>query len=126
MKILRRNYKLQVNDFFFFFSFLPPLILVTHTSLELQRNILQTLSEEYSLLTKEHKQQSLNSETERQYKLFGDNIHKLQYSLYSISDLFNSITEPYKLWEYSLIIIYLCKYDDMNLIQKLWKSIIFR
>lgn len=70
--------------------------------------------------------QSSNSETERQYKLLSDNIHKLQYSLFSISDLFNSITEPYKLWEFSLIIIYLCKYDDVNLIQKLWKSIIFR
>lgn len=96
---------------------------------ELQRNVFLVLSEEFneiSSFTRAQATQSSSSETERQYKLLADNIQKLQFSLFAISDLFNSITEPYKLWEFSLIIIYLCKYDDLNLIQKLWKSIIYR
>jgi hypothetical protein len=98
----------------------------------LQRNIFLQLNEEYQEVIRATSVptatgfSSSSSESERQFKLLLDNLHKLQNSLYSISDLFNTITEPYKLWEYSLIIIYLCKYDDLNMIHKLWKSIIFR
>ena len=65
-------------------------------------------------------------ESERQFRLLQENVNHLQNRLFTVSDLYNQISEPYKLWEFSLIIIYLCKHDDLALVNRLWKSIIYR
>jgi hypothetical protein len=55
-----------------------------------------------------------------------DLISQLSTSLVSVSELYNKATEPYKLWELSLMILHTCKHDDAELINKLWLSIIYR
>ncbi len=51
---------------------------------------------------------------------------RISSQLVDVSYLYNSVTEPYKLWEYSLLVLFICKHDDSALVSRLWRSIIFR
>ena len=44
----------------------------------------------------------------------------------TVSQLFQDVCQPLCLWDLSLEIMYLCRFNDQNLVNKLWKSILYR
>lgn len=53
-------------------------------------------------------------------------VQSLKFRLKSMSELFLQATEPYKLWDISLQLLFAAKSDDSALIARLWKSVIYR
>lgn len=53
-------------------------------------------------------------------------VHSLRFELKTISELFCLATDPYKLFDLSLRIIHVARNSDTQLINKLWKSLLYR
>ena len=67
-----------------------------------------------------------DAEAVRQKSLLESIVTRMEQHLIDISELYNKITEPYKLWEASLMILAISQHDDAALVTKLWRSIIYR
>ena len=46
--------------------------------------------------------------------------------LLPITELFHEICLPYKLWDLCLLILHVSKHEDSELVNKLWRSLIYR
>lgn len=53
-------------------------------------------------------------------------VRKSKYNLLSISELFQEISVPYKLWDMCLMLLHVSKHQDVVLINRLWRSFIYR
>lgn len=53
-------------------------------------------------------------------------IHQLHMQLMTISDIFNQVTQPFHLWDLSLLMLQTSKHEDNEMIQRLWRSIVYR
>jgi hypothetical protein len=53
-------------------------------------------------------------------------IHRVHTQLMTISDIFNLVTQPFKLWDFSLLLLQISKHEDLELMNRLWRSIIYR
>ena len=53
-------------------------------------------------------------------------VKSLRYRLKSISELYLEVTEPYKLWDLSLQLLFAAKSEDYSLVVRLWRSLIYR
>jgi hypothetical protein len=91
----------------------------------LQKSIKNVLTDEYDSISKIDDSQ-LTSKAKQQKEMLRDVVHQLTNRLLDVSTLYNSIAQPYLLWESSLLILHICKFDDIKLVNKLWKSIIYR
>jgi len=49
---------------------------------------------------------------------------RIKNSLLTVSDLYNDFAVPYSLYDICLLIMYSCAYEDQEIIETLWKSII--
>jgi hypothetical protein len=52
-------------------------------------------------------------------------LHKLEYQLLNITNLYE-ICLRYRMWDYNVLILQLSKQSEMEIILKLWKSVIYR
>jgi hypothetical protein len=87
-----------------------------------QMNVFNTLDAEYSAV----KDLAASAEGRRKLDLLKLKIDELGSSLVSSSsDLYNT-THSYHLWNYSLMLLHICKHEDALLVENLWKSIIYR
>jgi nuclear pore complex protein Nup155 len=57
------------------------------------------------------------------YELSTDEVDKLSHSLLSVNDLFNKYAMPCDMYENCLLLLHVCRHDDVGHIQKFWKSI---
>lgn len=92
---------------------------------ELQRLVLTVLSSKLKLIGSA-KDVHLSPDEIASLKSLEDVVLRLSDRLWSVSELYNQVTEPYELWDISLTILHTCKHDDPPLIRKLWTSIIYR
>ena len=53
-------------------------------------------------------------------------VWSLNFELKAISELYHMATDPYKLWELSLRIMKVASHRETPLINKLWRSIIYK
>lgn len=84
--------------------------------------IFNTLDTEYSAV----KDLAASAEGKRKIELLKSKIDELGSTLCSSSsDLYN-ITHSYHLWNYSLMLLHICKHEDSLLVENLWKSIVYR
>lgn len=91
---------------------------------ELQKSVLYQLSSE--LDTIKVVTSGADAEAIRQKALLESTVQRMSRHLIDISELYNKITEPYKLWDASLMILAVSQHDDPALIAKLWRSVIYR
>jgi hypothetical protein len=91
---------------------------------EFQRNILSVLSSDLEGITSIGG--DLDAAQRRSVDALASLVRSLRYRLKSIGDLYLEATEPYKLWENSLQLLFAAKSDDYSLIVRLWKSVIYR
>ena len=81
--------------------------------------------------------QDLESQRQRDPQLFnenqlrsldalGDIVEQLQWKLFSISDLFNEVALPRKLWEIGLLLLHATRTENAPLAVQLLRSIIYR
>ena len=92
---------------------------------ELQRLVLTALSSKLELIVA-IPVSDLSQEELSGRQLLEDIVHRLSDRLWPVSELYNQVTDPYELWDLSLIILHSCKHDDPELIRKLWMSIIYK
>ncbi|CAM9200412.1 unnamed protein product, partial [Ectocarpus fasciculatus] len=92
---------------------------------ELQKLVLTALSSKLSLI-RNIADTLLSQEEMASMKSLEDIVSRLGDRLWSVSELYNHVTEPYELWDLSLIILHSCKHDDPQLIRSLWISVIYR
>jgi nuclear pore complex protein Nup155 len=57
------------------------------------------------------------------YELTHDEVDKLSHSLLSVNELFNKYAMPCDMYENCLLLLHVCRHDDVVHIQKFWKSI---
>lgn len=87
-----------------------------------QMSVFNTLDAEYSAV----KDLAASAEGTRKLELMKGKVDELGSSLInSSSDLYN-VTHSYHLWNYSLMLLHICKHEDSLLVENLWKSIIYR
>eukprot|EP01038_Epipyxis_sp_PR26KG_P007824 gene7824-10628_t len=69
---------------------------------------------------------TLNELQQRNFKQMQETVHKLKYTLLSITILYNDVSVPYKLWEVCLMLLHASKTSNPDMVKRLWKSIIYR
>jgi hypothetical protein len=87
-----------------------------------QMNVFNALDSEYSAV----KGLTTSAEGKRKLDLMKHKIDELGSSLVSSSSELYNITHSYHLWNYSLMLLHICKHEDNHLVENLWKSIIYR
>ena len=90
----------------------------------MQKSILVQLSNELDAIRLATS--GADAEAIRQKSLLESTVQRMGQHLIDISELYNKITEPYKLWEASLMILAISQHDDPALLAKLWRSVIYR
>jgi nuclear pore complex protein Nup155 len=58
------------------------------------------------------------------YEVPEDDLHALKHKLLSVNDLFNKYAMPFDMYENCLLLLHICRHDDVNYIQKFWKSLV--
>jgi nuclear pore complex protein Nup155 len=58
-----------------------------------------------------------------EYELPEDDMHQLKHQLLTVNDLFNRYAMPCDMYENCLLLLYICRHEDVAHIQKFWKSI---
>jgi len=53
-------------------------------------------------------------------------VRRVQYKLLTITELFHDICLPYKKWDICILLLYSSKNQNVDLIKKFWKSLIYR
>ena len=53
-------------------------------------------------------------------------VTKANMKLLSITELFREVCLPYKLWDVCLLLLHVSKHDEVELIARLWRSLIYR
>ena len=87
-----------------------------------QMNIFNTLDAEYSVV----KDLAASAEAKRKLDFMKMKIDELGSTLVTSSSELYNITHSYHLWNYSLMLLHICKHEDTLLVENLWKSIIYR
>ena len=64
--------------------------------------------------------------TKENLEIMESNVYRLKYKLLTISELYHDICVPYKLWDISLLLLHASKSGDLDLVAKLWRSLIYR
>lgn len=108
----------------FFFNFFKSLL-----STEYQERIGKSLLQDYERYGTVDEAASLrdryDEKTLRELDIMKEFIHQLQFQLVNLTTLYE-IAFRYRMWEFNLLILQLSKQTDVELIQKLWKSYIYR
>lgn len=103
-------------------------IILNYVAVELQAMVYEELSGQLHSI--DHSMASSSAPlTENQLREI-ENLRKivwsLNYELKAISELYHMATDPYKLWELSLKIMKVANHREAPLINKLWRSIIYK
>ena len=59
-----------------------------------------------------------------QFEIAQDAMDKLKRGLIAVDELFNDFSEPYELYEISLLIVHTSNFNDTSLIERLWVDVI--
>jgi len=53
-------------------------------------------------------------------------VHRVQFQLLTIAELYHDICLPYKKWDVCILLLHSSKNQNIEMIKKLWRSIIYR
>lgn len=57
------------------------------------------------------------------YEVAEEDVHALGHELLSVNDLFNKYAMPFDMYENCLLLLHICRHDDVSYIQRFYKSI---
>lgn len=58
------------------------------------------------------------------YEVSEEAMQALSFKLLSVNDLFNKYAMPFDMYENCLLLLHVCRHDDVSYIQKFWKSLL--
>lgn len=57
------------------------------------------------------------------YEVAEEDVHALGHRLLTVNDLFNKYAMPFDMYENCLLLLHICRHDDVSYIQRFWKSL---
>jgi hypothetical protein len=93
--------------------------------LEYQERIQKALAEDFARYDFQNRSNQYDEKTVRELENMEEYLHKLEYQLLNITNLYE-ICLRYRMWDYNILILQLSKQSEMEIILKLWKSFIYR